>query len=428
MGNQVGNQNRDGWLGAAGNIHTPIRRANTTLQTVDIVDAGLVRSSNTAKLQFTDRDGDFVAFVVSDGKLLEYVNDKFIRVVTKITWRWKDWSIWDQEQWGGKPKLEECFKILKKLLSMCRACGVENNIPRPITSQRAAVTRFTFDLSQVRSHKIRGLVRQAVKILMVDVPALVFEEQSPGGHLVISDEQDGCWSHVGFQEVNKMNLDPSWNEWAGPPLGSVLHEFLHFLGLTHEHQRTDRDDYVTVSASQVQNNKDNYAADGDVHPFRYDSASIMHYPSGVGLCPGPRAWAKIGQRKQLSQMDKLFLNYIYPPVAEKNNYHPKLGKTGLWYCGRRVMEDNGFPFGRVRCNGYCGPNDGPNCPTCIMYGCTSHGEEYPKLKVGDYCTVAQSGETGLFYCGRVFKHRKTDGYCGPNNGLNCAHCHKVLQR
>lgn len=30
-------------------------------------------------------------------------------------------------------------------------------------------------------------------------------------------------------------------------------------------------------------------------------------------------------------------------------------KDGLFYCGRRVLE------GVSNCDGYCGPNNGPNC-------------------------------------------------------------------
>ena len=46
---------------------------------------------------------------------------------------------------------------------------------------------------------------------------------------------------VGHQLLgNKMEIE------AGATYGSVLHEFGHVLGLMHEHQRPDRDDYLTL--------------------------------------------------------------------------------------------------------------------------------------------------------------------------------------
>jgi len=40
----------------------------------------------------------------------------------------------------------------------------------------------------------------------------------------------------------------------------------------------------------------------------------------------------------LSPLDKIGLNLLYPPFNKNNpNYQPKLGTSGLYYCGREVM-------------------------------------------------------------------------------------------
>lgn len=46
---------------------------------------------------------------------------------------------------------------------------------------------------------------------------------------------------VGYMPVgNQVNIEPNAN------YGSILHEFGHILGLMHEHQRTDRGDYLVL--------------------------------------------------------------------------------------------------------------------------------------------------------------------------------------
>lgn len=200
--------------------------------------------------------------------------------------------------------------------------------------------------------------------------------------------------------------------------------------MQHEHCRDDRDGFVLIHPKELEQNArvplDNYDnMTADVHPGRYDSASIMHYSGcGSGFGPGPRAWSAIGQREQLSQLDKHFMNKLYPPVPGYNGYHPRRGTTGLFYCGRRVMMDNNFPYGRVGCDGRCGPTNGPNCPSCVAYG-ISQGDGYPQVTSDG----RKQGDTGLFYCGKKMSCKETavhNGYCGPNNGPCCEDCFKVL--
>mmetsp|Transcript_9173 Transcript_9173/g.15880 ORF Transcript_9173/g.15880 Transcript_9173/m.15880 type:complete len:222 (-) Transcript_9173:251-916(-) len=192
---------------------------------------------------------------------------------------------------------------------------------------------------------------------MVHIPGVIWEEVTSGGQLQIAGENDGsCWSHVGCRHpCNQMNLAPDFSP-EGPPLGTVLHELLHCLGMSHQHQRDDRDGFVVIDPEEEESNKTNLAKEADVHPYRYDSASIMHYPSTDTMRAGARAWADLGQRRQLSQLDKIFMNMLYPPVPGSNGYRPRRGSTGLWYCGRRVMADNNFTYGSVGVDGRCGPD------------------------------------------------------------------------
>ena len=65
----------------------------------------------------------------------------------------------------------------------------------------------------------------------------------------------------------------------------------------------------------------------------------------------------------LSELDKVSLNILYPPVITNGEYEPKLGRTGLYYCGRPVMKGHNHPGDDI-CEGVCGPESGPNWPAC----------------------------------------------------------------
>lgn len=119
---------------------------------------------------------------------------------------------------------------------------------------------------------------------------------------------------------------------------------------------------------------------------------------------------------------------MYPPVPGINNYNPQLSKvTGLWYCGLEVMKNHNFPGPMTGVDGRCGPIDGPNCPSCIMYG-VGKGNPYPLHRVVSKDVVSLQGETGLFYCGGKFVTAvaNSNGFCGPNNGPNCLACSNLL--
>ena len=61
------------------------------------------------------------------------------------------------------------------------------------------------------------------------------------------------------------------------------------------------------------------------------------------------------------------MNLLYPP-RRSHNYKPKLGKSGLWYCGRKVMNHDKDCKFNTDTDGYCGPNNGANCTSCrVLY-------------------------------------------------------------
>ncbi|KAI8485972.1 hypothetical protein Bbelb_362930 [Branchiostoma belcheri] len=89
---------------------------------------------------------------------------------------------------------------------------------------------------------------------------------------------DGCWSDIGVSGgMQELSLG-SGCMWKG----TILHELMHAVGFWHEHQRPDRDDYVTIMLNNVdpdeQSNFDK-KADSRTLGLPYDYGSVMHYDS-----------------------------------------------------------------------------------------------------------------------------------------------------
>ncbi len=82
-----------------------------------------------------------------------------------------------------------------------------------------------------------------------------------------------CHSPVGRQGGRQIiNCD-------GLHMGTVVHETCHSLGLRHEQQRPDRDDFVVVDVSKRPDGiaESNYQVRNDWMFGAYDTSSIMHY-------------------------------------------------------------------------------------------------------------------------------------------------------
>ena len=86
-----------------------------------------------------------------------------------------------------------------------------------------------------------------------------------------------CHSPVGRQGGRQIvNCD-------GLHMSTVVHETCHSLGLRHEHQRPDRDDFVTVNLDDRPEGlkESNYEVRNDWMFGPYDTSSIMHYRPGI---------------------------------------------------------------------------------------------------------------------------------------------------
>lgn len=122
--------------------------------------------------------------------------------------------------------------------------------------------------------------------------------------------------------------------------GNLVHEMLHAVGFYHEHQRSDRDNYIEVDYNNVISTFDfeKLSARDTRNATDYDPGSIMHYPARVtnpNLIRNPQIdtirlkagfdyAAILGQRGSLSLKDIEGVNKLY---AKSNMNKIKLNQT-----------------------------------------------------------------------------------------------------
>lgn len=108
-----------------------------------------------------------------------------------------------------------------------------------------------------------------------------------------------------------------------------MHELGHVLGFFHEHQRPDRDEYITINEEAIKDNpvavKAYMRYDGLINSLGvgYDYASVMHYSKRAFAEQGqvafkinkdkelPECLQEVGQRKSISKKDFEQVNKLY---------------------------------------------------------------------------------------------------------------------
>merc|ERR1711970_739017 len=160
-------------------------------------------------------------------------------------------------------------------------------------------------------------------------------ERKIGSNCVKFRRWDGRWDAVKISQGSKCNAAVGYKGSTNQHMslgrkcwrrrGTIMHEFLHSLGIHHTQNRWDRDKYVQVNKWNVHpDNKHNFEEqpkrEADFFGLPYDYDSVMHY-RGSDFARNPnirtivtkdwRKQSRIGQRRRLSEGDVRLIRKMY---------------------------------------------------------------------------------------------------------------------
>ncbi|KAL3884638.1 hypothetical protein ACJMK2_024764 [Sinanodonta woodiana] len=203
---------------------------------------------------------------------------------------------------------------------------------------------------------------------------LRFREATPSDvNLIVFTDGPGCISMLGMVGGEQ---DVSLSSPGCRYRGLYLHEIGHAIGLVHEHNRPDRDEYVEIIWKNVQTNMlDHFtkytSQEVDQMNVAYDYSSVMHYAvtdfsKGGGLktmrVKYPANEDSIGNvyMKELSVTDIEIVNKMYSCLVGCQNKHENSIECDNWAVEGKCEAD---PLWMIpNCQKSCYACDKPSIP------------------------------------------------------------------
>lgn len=186
-----------------------------------------------------------------------------------------------------------------------------------------------YEMAPNLSDAERARIRASMDVWSRTAPVIFVPRTTQTGFLPVTrDELQGpeaspCFARLGHAPgvVSRLNLgNACWNDRTN---GTILHELGHVLGFSHEHQRSDRDTYITIDFGNVaENARPNFNKLTFPAPGPYDFHSVMHYGSDFfaldrsrpTISPRPEYRSQAGQlvrRNELSDNDHNMMAVLY---------------------------------------------------------------------------------------------------------------------
>lgn len=185
--------------------------------------------------------------------------------------------------------------------------------------------------------------------------------------VVVQRSGDGCFAKVGMGVAGPQVINLSTGCWVP---GIIAHEIGHALGLVHEHQRPDRDTYVTINYDNIEDDaEDNFVRIVTARMWGpYDFGSLMHYSKTAfakaggleTITPKPeyaQQAANLGQRTRVSDADATAVAGVYnlpPHIFRAYPLNPRvftIGRTEALAAMAAINAYYAAPRGLNRTNG-----------------------------------------------------------------------------
>jgi hypothetical protein len=200
-----------------------------------------------------------------DDKLLETTGRQGRSLVTK-------WYLMKQNLRTRKTMLELIVwgEGAYESLSMEAMKKIRSDISRNLGGCLSVSVRWS------TANRIRSLRRSNPNYVFVEIKGACYRDDVLG--IAYPDRTVVIGSTLCDDEYS--NNIFAWNAWRG----LVLHELFHVLGIGHTHRRSDRDEYITVNYSNLE---DGWFEQYEKCPrckFHgpYECNSVMHYEQGTG--------------------------------------------------------------------------------------------------------------------------------------------------
>ncbi|XP_057379766.1 zinc metalloproteinase nas-8-like [Daphnia carinata] len=190
------------------------------------------------------------------------------------------------------------------------------------SSNRWPNAEIPYVISASYTSRQREIIASAIKAYHTHTCIRFVPRTVEDNYVRISKTGQGCWSDVGMVGGRqKVSLDDHCVLFSRP--GLVMHELMHVLGFYHEHQRPDRDKYVSINFDNIERRNRDYFQktkmwDLTTTRFSYDYGSLMHYPSDafakdptIPVIKPLRGKPALGQRRAFSALDLKKLNRFY---------------------------------------------------------------------------------------------------------------------
>ncbi|XP_046647129.1 zinc metalloproteinase nas-1-like [Daphnia pulicaria] len=183
-----------------------------------------------------------------------------------------------------------------------------------------------YTISASYTPRQREIIASAMNALHQNTCIRFVPRASEKDYVRITKTGGGCWSEVGMIGLGRQTLSLDDRCILASIPGLIVHELMHTLGFYHEHQRPDRDEFVSINLKNVEPKNRGYFQkmsewDFLTLKFSYDYGSVTHYPSN--------AFAKDSKIPVI-----LKLNSKNPYIANRKAVSPvDVEKLNDWYCG-----------------------------------------------------------------------------------------------
>ncbi|VDI04432.1 Hypothetical predicted protein [Mytilus galloprovincialis] len=265
---------------------------------------------------------------------------------------------------------------------------------------------------EIKSNR-RPFVMSSIEEFNMHVPGLVLAvtKDRPEADVVIIDNVELpnsiyiSWLKSGSHYAAEISLSQNFKGTSKLKQAASMLAILHSIGFHSEITRL----YSILAKSKIKDRNQNQIIK------KFDPYSILLLGSMNLIEKGVWTFQVEDQNIEgLSEVDKVVLNLLFPP-CNTNDYKPKVSqKTGLLYCGRRVMADHNHPTTSLT-DGHCGPGNGANCPSCRTI------KEQTISKMQRLGTLGKfQGWSGMVFCNNPKKN------CGPSYGKPCQSCYNNI--